>query len=437
MSEHASVTDRERHVQRALAAARSTEPIAHAYAEVYADAALARARTPGPATGGDWMVVGVKDTIEISEGPVRAGGPVPLSAGGSDARAVALLRAAGATVLGRQHCHLFGLGLDTPPTRNAWDPRRYPGGSSAGAGVSVALGSATVALGTDAAGSIRKPASLNGVVGYRPTPGLVPGDGIVPGPSRHNQIGWVTRTVAQAREVARALGMNTQTPPLRRPVRVAVLAGAVGASVEPDVARVLSSALQRVADAGHRVDEVPFRDHDEAAAAFAALLAAETAAAHSRLLERIPAYPAWVSELFNHPLEAAALARASRTVGRARRALADAAAGFDVLATPTVELAPLPVEEMTRADGLVDPAILARYCRWTSLASLAGLPAVSIPAGLDEAGLPVGLQLIGRAGHDASLLDTAGVLAGLLGFSARPAMPQPAGTERKGNPHLP
>lgn len=424
--------DRAESLRRALAVARRTEPVVHAYAELFADTGLTGDTgqqevpcVPAAATAADWMIVGVKDTIEVSEAPVRAGGSVPLSAGGRDAPAVARLRAAGATIVGRQHCHLFGLGRDTPPTRNAWDPRRYPGGSSAGAGVSVALGSATVALGTDAAGSIRKPAALNGVVGYRPTPGLIAGDGIVPEPSPFNQIGWVTQTVAHARAVASVLGVPVQASPQRGAVRVAVLAGTTGPTVDQGVARAVGDALKRAVDAGHHVDEAPFRDHDEAATAFGILLAAETAAAHARLLGH-PACPGWAAELFASPPSGAVTARAARVVERAGLLLAEAIAGYDVLATPTVELPPLPVTEMTGLDGLVDPAVLARYSRWTALASLAGRPAISIPAGLDDAGLPVGLQLIGAAGQDARLLTVAAALAGPIGFRAHPpALPVP------------
>jgi Asp-tRNA(Asn)/Glu-tRNA(Gln) amidotransferase A subunit family amidase len=421
-------TDRAEPLRRALAAARRTEPVVHAYAELFADAGPtgntgqqgAPAHVPAAATAAGWMIVGVKDTIEVREAPVRAGGSVPLSAGGRDARAVALLRAAGATIVGRQHCHLFGLGRDTPPTRNAWDPGRYPGGSSAGAGVSVALGSATVALGTDAAGSIRKPAALNGVVGYRPTPGLVACDGIVPGPSPLNQIGWVTRTVAHSRAVASVLGVPVQARRRHGPVRVAVLAGTTGPTVDQGGARAIGDALKRAADAGHHVAEAPFRDHDEAAAAFGILLAAETAAVHARLLGH-PACPDWAAELFASPPSGAVTARAARVVARARLLLTEAIAGYDVLATPTVELPPLPVTEMTGPDGLVDPAVLARYSRWTALASLARRPAMSIPAGLDDAGLPVGLQLIGTAGQDAGLFAVAAALVEPIAFGARPS----------------
>ncbi|TNC23783.1 amidase [Amycolatopsis alkalitolerans] len=183
--------------------ANRTEPVVHAFAELreqdalrqadHADRLRSSGRPLGPLRG---VPIAVKDLIDVEGFPTRAGsratGDAPAT---TDAAAVRTLRAAGAIVIGKTVTHEFGWGANVPATRNAWNPRRAPGGSSAGSAVAVAVGAAFGALGTDTGGSIRVPAALNGVVGLKPTLGSVDTTGVVPMSRSLDTVGCLTRTV--------------------------------------------------------------------------------------------------------------------------------------------------------------------------------------------------------------------------------------------------
>ena len=190
-------------VEAVLARLAETEPLHHAYVTVTAEQALTAAcradderaagRSRGPLHG---IPFAVKDVFFTHDAPTEAGSRIFAGFRASeDAVCVRALREAGGILLGKLVTHEFCCGQDVPPTRNAWNATHYPGGSSAGAGVAVALGSALAALGTDAGGSVRKPAALNGVVGLKPTFGLLSRDGVVLLAASLDHVGIVTRTV--------------------------------------------------------------------------------------------------------------------------------------------------------------------------------------------------------------------------------------------------
>ena len=198
-------------VQATLERIEETEPLVHAYVRVTAERALEAARRAdaepqrGPLHG---IPFGVKDVLATEGVPTEAGsrllaGFVP----DQDATAVRRLREAGAVLLGKHVTHEFACGQDVPPTRNPWNLEHYPGGSSAGGGVSVAVGSALAALGTDSGGSVRKPAAVTSVVGLKPTHGRVSGYGTVRQASAPSldHVGTFTRTVEDAALVLQAI----------------------------------------------------------------------------------------------------------------------------------------------------------------------------------------------------------------------------------------
>ena len=213
-----------------------TEPLVHAYATVMAEQALAAA-----VRADDERARG-KSTRTASRPPVRGQGrlrhprcahrgglasPPRLRRPAGCAGGAERFAAAARVLVGKLVTHEFCCGQDVPPTRNAWNVADYPGGSSAGAGVAVAVGSTLAALGTDAGGSVRKPASLNGVVGLKPTYGLVSMGGVFAVAPSLDHVGTVTRTVDDCRLVLGGLvgpvdaGATTvaRRPP-RRPPRV-------------------------------------------------------------------------------------------------------------------------------------------------------------------------------------------------------------------------
>ncbi|TMD33466.1 MAG: amidase, partial [Chloroflexi bacterium] len=191
---------------------RATEPAVHAYVRLMEDSArdqaaradreIAGRRWRGPLHG---IPVGVKDLCYTAGTATGAGskvmeGFVPEH----DATVVTRLKEGGAVIVGKTVTHEFAYGQDIPPTRNPWNTECYPGGSSAGSGVAVAVGSAFAAVGTDTGGSIRVPASVNGVVGLKPTYGRVSRYGVFPMSPTLDTVGPLTRT---AEDCALMLGV--------------------------------------------------------------------------------------------------------------------------------------------------------------------------------------------------------------------------------------
>ena len=168
-----------------------------------ADRELAQGRWRGPLHG---IPLAVKDICYMRDLPTEAGsramaGFVP----GYDATVVRRLEDAGAVIVGKTVTHEFAYGVNTPPTCTPWDMTCYPGGSSAGSGVSVTVGSAFGAIGTDTGGSIRIPAAINGIVGLKPTYGRVSRYGVVPLGTSLDHVGPLTRTVEDYAIVLQAI----------------------------------------------------------------------------------------------------------------------------------------------------------------------------------------------------------------------------------------
>ncbi len=270
----------------------ATEPAVHAYAAVDADGARAHAarldvelRTGsrrGPLHG---IPVAVKDVIWTRSLPTEAGSRA--LAGfrpPADATVVARLEAAaGAVVVGKTVTHEFAYGQNVPPTRCPWDTSCYPGGSSAGSGVAVAVGSALAAIGTDTGGSVRNPAAVNGVVGLKPTNGRISRYGVVPVSESLDVVGPLTRTVEDAALVLTAIAghdaLDGSTLPEPVPDYSAHLrGGAVGmrvgvdraalaaAPVQDEVSTAFEAALAALVDVGAAVVDVRIPELDHALA---------------------------------------------------------------------------------------------------------------------------------------------------------------------------
>jgi Asp-tRNA(Asn)/Glu-tRNA(Gln) amidotransferase A subunit family amidase len=407
----------------------ATEPLVSAYAFVDRSGARAAAHRAdeelrdgadrGPLHG---IPLAVKDVITTRDMPTLAGSHVPLGPpAAKDASVVELLRAAGAVIVGKQVTHEFACGQNVPPTRNAWDVACYPGGSSAGAGVSVALGSCLAAVGTDAGGSVRKPAALNGVVGLKPTYGRVSRAGVIPPSGSMDHVGLVTRYVADAAVVLQAVAGAVPGDPstIAEPVpefdaflgeglegrRVGVVHQSFLGDDDPAVTAAAQAALTVLHELGAELIDVDIPSLPLVDATTEVILTAEAGYSHLALLRahaasydpatrRYLQLGALIPATF---LQAAYQARA--TTGR------DVAQVFrshraDVLVTPTTPLRALPLGEM-RIDR-----DLRRYVRHTALANLTGLPAITVPCGFGD-GLPIGLQLIGRPFREPELLGVA------------------------------
>lgn len=415
-----------------LARLEETEPVLHAFAHVTAERAtadgarceaeLARGASRGPLHG---IPLGVKDLYDTAGIPttsssrVRAG-HVP----DADAAVVERLHAAGTVLVGKTHTHEFAYGITTPTTRNPWDPARIPGGSSGGSGAAVAAGSCLVGLGSDTAGSIRIPASLCGTVGLKPTYGRASRRGVASLSWSLDHVGPLTRSVEDAALVLGAMAGHDRLDPasLDVPVpdytaglrdgvaglRVGVPANFFFDRVQGDVETAVRRAVDALADQGAQVREVQVPYADAMLAAEYAILLPEASDYHAQSLR---AGPELYGEDVRTLLEVGELVLATDYVKALRvrtlvqRGWADMFADLDVLVAPATPVtAPAAGDaEVTYDDGSTEDVTIA-LVRLALPGNLTGLPVLSLPVGHDRAGLPIGLQVVGRPFDEATVL---------------------------------
>ncbi|HEV7207392.1 MAG TPA: amidase [Mycobacteriales bacterium] len=395
---------------------------AQARAEAHRRAvAVRRGDRLGPLHG---IPVGVKDLFDVRGQVTRAGSQVPAGApAASDAAAVARLRDAGAVVVGRTRTHEFAWGMTTQHerlggTRNPWDTDRVPGGSSGGSAAAVAAGIVPLALGTDTGCSIRLPALWCGLVGHKPSHGLVPLDGVVPLAPSLDHGGALVRDVADARLVLAVLsGVGLAPPAGVRGLRLGVAAVAGPATPSAPVGAALATAVDRAARAGVRPRPVQIPDAEQLPALYGEAQAGEALSWH-RSTGRWPAHAASYGPDVRRRLEYAEQVTPERAAAGAQRRqeLRAAVSGLfdtiDLLVLPIASGGPprIAAPQVVDVDGHpidLRDAVLP----WTALANLCGLPACAVPIGLDPDGLPLGVQVVGPPGADARVLDLAAVVA--------------------------
>lgn len=404
-----------------------------------ADVLLEKASSPGaeaapPLCG---IPVSVKDIFGARGFPTYAGSvrQLPEQPWSDDAWLVRRLREAGAVIVGKTHTVEFaygGVGINphwgTP--RNPWDAdvARIPGGSSCGAGVSLWERSAMVALGSDTGGSIRIPAAFTGVVGHKVTRGRWPTDGVVQLSSTFDSVGALTRSVEDSIWFYASVGPGPGGPDvLLESLEASSLDGltvgipecTIWEACQEDVRDVLEGALEEIEGAGAELTRVVATILDDAVDLYmsAGIGKAEIYAfLETRLPGAIGRLHPTVGDRLEDPmaLDGAAYRNA---MARQRRmaALADTAFGdCDVLVLPANLMTPPPVAGLADdlvAYGEVNYATLRPTCA----VNLLEMCAISVPVGRDRAGMPVGLQVVGRNGHDEVLLGVALAIERLLG----------------------
>lgn len=364
-------------------------------ADVQAEFAAAR----GPLAG---KLLAVKGNIDVAGLPTTAGCPAYAYQPAADAPVIARLRAAGAVVIGTTNMDQFATGLvgtRSPygAVRNAIDPTRVSGGSSSGSAVAVALGIADLALGTDTAGSGRIPAAFNGIVGMKPTYGLIPTDGVVPACRSLDCVSIFARTVAEASLALACVADQPPAPVLRAPYRLGVPTSL--GPLAPGWAAAFQSAVARFRD----VELVPV-DFDVFMAAAKLLYGgAFVAERYTAVGEFVDAHPSDVDPTVGAIIAAARDIPAHRLfadqeeLARLRALAADELDRVDALVMPTT------VEHPTIAEVAADPVgVNSRLGRFTNFVNLLGLAALAIPAGTVD-GLPFGISLVGRAHTDNTL----------------------------------
>ncbi|MFG1820639.1 amidase [Kribbella sp. NPDC049174] len=338
----------------------------------------------------------VKEIIEVEGLPYRCGSASMDEIGQRDAEVVGRLRAAGAIVIGLSHTHEFAYGCTgtsnrVGPCRNPHDPTRMTGGSSSGAGAAVAAGIVPLAIGTDTAGSVRIPAALCGVVGFKPAYGTLPIDGVFPLALSLDHVGVLTNTVADAAYAIAALTGRTQVE-RPAPERLGVVINEEYLDYTPEVGAAWSTAISRLSTI-----DVRLPDWAESFHTAADLQGPEAVANHAG--RNTDPYQPDVQERLR---EAAAVPITRYDAARAKAAeitaaMTDLLHQVDAVITPTVLTTAPPI------DAVDDPAgsrtVRTQLLKNTRLANLTKHPAITIP--LPTSGLPVGLQVIAKDNNQA------------------------------------
>ncbi len=322
----------------------------------------------------------------------------------------------------------FG-GIGTNPRgtpRNPWDPKehRVPGGSSAGAGVSLIEGSAALAFGTDTAGSVRIPAAWTGTVGLKTTAGRWSTEGIVPLSRTLDTAGFLTRTVADAIVAFEALDPRAETVPdrLTAGVRIGIAEGIIWEELSAGVGEAVEAALEELEGAGafRRSLALPVLDEVKDLFERGGPVASElyhflTTELPDRLEALDPRVRSRIGDAGNLPVHEY-LRRLDR-IAELGALASDVLRDVDVLAFPTVANTPPTVASLEAPGRYAEENLLC--LRNTCFASYLGLCAISIPVGKDAAGMPVGLQLVARPFHEAQLLSVARAFEQTLGTAAQ------------------
>ena len=362
--------------------------------------------------------VSVKDLIQTSDFRTRRGSLVPNRRAQVDAPAVARLRAAGAIVIGKTTTSEHGWSASTvsrvaPATRNPWARTRTSGGSSGGAAASVAAGMCTVGLGTDGAGSVRIPASFCGVVGFKPSFGRIP---YVPsGADELAHVGPLARSVGDVRELMAILaGPDPRDPdsvvsaPAHTSANVPLRIGWLEFPGTSSAVRTVSARTATIlAAAGHRIEciEPPFPDPYPA---LVDLIAAAEAAGSDPADDALCDRGRRAVLRHGRSLSGVDVARAREARQALRITLAEVMQRYDLLAMATVPIEPFAVDAIA-PEWAADPRTL-QWLAWTPATypfNLTGQPAISVPVGRTELGLPVGVQLVGAVGADDLVLAAA------------------------------
>lgn len=403
------------------------------------DAARERGEDPGPLAG---MPVAVKDNIDVAGAPTTSGSRFFADTiTTADAVVVARLRAAGAIPIGKTALHEFVYGATTNnphfgACRNPWDITRIPGGSSGGSGAALAADLAVGALGTDTGGSVRIPAALNGVSGLRATFGAVSNRGVFPVSASFDTVGPMARSVDDVAMIFAVIagfdrrdGRAVEHPvadPVERlhegaaGVRIGLPRNFFFEDVEPGIERHVRAATEQLAGLGADVLDIDVPGAERAVDDVTLITRAEALALHR---ERLEQRPAWLGEdvrrrlELGHEISGADFASALDRMYRWRAVMLAAFEDVDIVLTPTTNAVAPPIESAEMI------ATTAQLTRFTYAWSLAHMPALSVPCGFSENGLPIGMQLAGAPWDEATLLRVgAAYQAGTDWHHRRPAL---------------
>jgi len=417
-----------------LARIERLDPKLNAFIRLDADAALDAARAAereiaaghirGPLHG---VPIGIKDIIDVAGLPTTCHSKILLdNVAAADAAVVSRLRQAGAVILGKLSTHEFALGgpsfdLPFPPARNPWNPEHHPGGSSSGSGSGVCAGLFPLALGSDTGGSVRNPASSCGIVGLKPTYGLVSRRGVFPLAFTLDHVGPLTRTVTDNALLLDAIAGHDPADPGSAPSTARnfgrdLLRGVRDLRVgfvrhfhesdmpaSPEVTAALEHAARVLQAEGAEVRDLTLPSLNEFAAVNRVILGAESFSIHAPWLRTRPGD---YGQLTRRRLLAGAFFSAGDHVGAQRRRAQMIAAVNEVFRDVDVLICASSLDPASRLDDAAETArTYPRQARTPF--NVTGHPALAMMSGLSGAGLPLSVQFVGRYFEDATVLRVA------------------------------
>jgi aspartyl-tRNA(Asn)/glutamyl-tRNA(Gln) amidotransferase subunit A len=410
------------------------DPKLHAFIRLDAASAMDAARTAeteiaaGRSRGSlHGVPIGVKDIIDVAGLPTTCHSKILVdNVARQDAAVITRLRAAGAVIIGKLSTHEFAIGgpsfdLPFPPARNPWNPEHHPGGSSSGSGAGVCAGLFPAALGTDTGGSVRNPASACGIVGLKPTYGLVSRRGVFPLSFTLDHVGPLTRTVADAALMLDAMAGHDPADPgsaatgahrfgrsLDRGVRDLRIGFVrhfheTDMPAHPEVTAALEDVARVLQAEGAEVRTIRLPSLNEFAGVNRVILCSEAWSIHAPWLR---SRPDDYGQLARRRLLPGAFMTAGDYVGAQRRRSQVIAAVEDALRDVDVLLC---ASSMDPASKIEDAAETARtYSRQARTPfNVTGHPALAMMSGLSSDGLPLSVQFVGRYFDDATVLRVA------------------------------
>jgi aspartyl-tRNA(Asn)/glutamyl-tRNA(Gln) amidotransferase subunit A len=397
------------------------DPALNAFITVTPESALAEARAAeAEILRGEWrgplhgIPIALKDLIDTAGVRTTAASALHKDRIPSqDAEVVRRLRQAGAVIVGKNNLHEFAYGGSSlvsyfGDVHNPWNDAHISGGSSGGSAAAVTAGLAYAAIGTDTAGSIREPAALCGCVGIKPTYGRVPSRGVIPLSLSLDHVGPLAASVADAAIVLQAIAgydpadLTTPNVPVAdyvgalredaKSLRVGVLREYFFDDLDPEVAATMEHALKGIETLVAEMKEVKLN-----VPADRTLQAAESYAYHAENVGKTPElYQAETRRRIRsgEAITAAQYIKSRRELDEARRSIAQVFADVDVLVSPTMPMPAPAIADLKADPGALRPAEL-KLLRNTRPFNVWGLPAISVPCGFTQNGLPIGLQIAG------------------------------------------
>ncbi|HAA94609.1 MAG TPA: Asp-tRNA(Asn)/Glu-tRNA(Gln) amidotransferase subunit GatA [Dehalococcoidia bacterium] len=417
----------------------ATEPVLNSFITLLADASRSAAqqaekdiqagRYKGPLHG---IPVALKDLYNTGGVRTTSGSKIfDTFVPSEDCTVAAKFQQAGAVLLGKLNMHPFAYGptgenADYGHMHNPWDPDRVTGGSSGGSGSATAAGQCTITTGSDTGGSIRIPAALCGIVGLKPTYGLVSRYGLTPLSWSLDHPGPMTRTVKDAaitmnviaghdpKDVASAnVDIPDYTSALTGDVKglkIGIVKEYFEAPLDPEVRKAVMDAIGQLESMGAEVREVSFPMYNQSQAISSAVLMSEATAYHRDLLESDdqsiyePVRQRLESGLFISAADYLRAQQARTLLDRESRKLLDE---VDLLAGPTEPVTAPEILSSRVMAGEQEIGVVGALTQYTRPYNINGFPAISVPCGFSQSNMPIGLQLAGRPFDELTVLRAA------------------------------